>query len=73
MKIYHDFYGCVATIRTAKSGGVCLTVRGRNGRLIHTKNYRTERGAKIAMARLSDGWHQTGVARKGGGVCPARA
>lgn len=71
MKIYHDFYGCVATIRTTKSGGARLTVRNRNGALFHAKDYKTERGAKIAMSRLSEGWRPVGDTQKGGSVCPA--
>lgn len=71
MKIYHDSYGSLATIRTAKSGGARLTVRNKNGALFHAKDYKTERGAKIAMARLSDGWQPVGATQKEGSVCPA--
>lgn len=70
MQIYHDFYGCVACIRTYKNGSARLTVRNRNGSLFHAKDYKTERGAKIAMGRLSEGWHQVGASQKGGSVCP---
>lgn len=70
LQIYHDFYGCMAAIRVAKNGGARLTIRDGNGRLIHAKTYRTERGAKIAMGRLSEGWHPVG-ATKGVAKCPA--
>lgn len=64
LKIYHDFYGNHATIRVAKSGAARLTVRRGTGGLIHAKDYKTERGAKIAMGRMSDGWHPVGAAKK---------
>ncbi len=63
LNLYHDFYGNTAAIRVAKSGGARLTVRGRNGGLIHAKDYKTERGAKVAMGRLSDGWHPAGATK----------
>ena len=56
MELYRDFYGCHACIRTMKNGSARLTVRTAGGKLIHSKNYATRRGARIAMGRLSDGW-----------------
>lgn len=56
MEIYHDFYGCVAVLRVAKSGAARLTVRTAGGKLIHAKNYTTRRGARIAMGRMSESW-----------------
>ena len=56
MELYKDFYGCHACIRKAKSGGARLTVRSPVGKIIYAKDYKTYRGAKIAMGRLSDGW-----------------
>ena len=56
MKRYRDFYGCHAVIRTSKNGSARLTVRNPYGKLIKTQDYSTERGAKIAMGRMGDGW-----------------
>lgn len=56
MEIYHDFYGCHARIQVSKSGAARLTVRGKDGKLFHAKNYKTRTGAIRAMGRLSDGW-----------------
>ena len=58
MELYRDFYGCTACIRTSKSGGARLTVRTGGGKLIHAKDYKTYRGAKTAMGRMSDGWER---------------
>ena len=71
LNIYHDFYGNQAAIRTAKSGGARLTIRGSGAKLIYAKTYKTRRGARIAMGRLSDGWYPVG-ATKGVAQCPAR-
>jgi len=57
MKTYRDFYGAHACIRTMRDGSARLTVRV-CGKLIYAKNYQTERGAKIAMGKLGDGWHE---------------
>ena len=56
LEIYHDFYGCHATIRTAKSGASRLTVRTGAGKLIKAKDYTSRDGALRAMRRLSDCW-----------------
>jgi hypothetical protein len=58
MKQFKDFYGCHAYIKDLLTGGVRLTVYTPGGRLFHAKNYSTERGAKIAMGRMSDGWNE---------------
>lgn len=55
MKAYKDFYGAMAYIRTAKSGGARLTIYV-GGKLTHAKDYKTERGAKIAMGKFGDCW-----------------
>lgn len=70
--MYHDFYGNLATIRVAKSGAARLTIRRRTGGLIHAKDYKTERGARTAMGRMSDGWCPV-PASKGVDQCPAHA
>lgn len=69
LKFFHDFYGNHATIRVFKNGSARLTVRRGTGGLIHAKDYKSERGARIAMGRLSDGWHPVG-GTKGVNPCP---
>lgn len=56
MKRYKDSYGCTASIRTDINGLARLTVRNPQGKLIKAQYYSTERGAKIAMGRMSDSW-----------------
>lgn len=68
MKMYRDFYGCVAAVRPSSDGGARLTVRTAQGALVHEKDYKTERGALAAMGRLSDGWSRV-QDRKGAAVC----
>ena len=70
LKTYQDFYGNHATIRVARSGGARLTIRGVGSKLIYANTYKSERGARIAMGRLSDGWTPRG-ATKGVTQCPA--
>lgn len=55
MKAYKDFYGATAYIRTAKSGAARLTVYI-HGKLTYAKDYKTERGARIAMGKMGDCW-----------------
>lgn len=54
---FRDFYGGTASIKTGASGAT-LTVRTSGGKLTHKKTYATERGAKIAMGRISEGWRK---------------
>ncbi len=54
-KYYRDFYGCTASI-TKVEDGFRLRVSLPNGRCRMSKVYSTERGARIAMGRLSDSW-----------------
>lgn len=56
LKLYRDFYGFQATVRTTKSGAR-LAIRAPNGRLIYAKAYKTEKGTRIAMSRLSGSWY----------------
>lgn len=56
-KRFRDFYGGSASIKTT-THGVTLTVRAPGGKLTLKKKYATERGAKIAMGRVSGGWHE---------------
>lgn len=54
MKKFKDFYGCVATLKP-RGEGVHLTVKTAGGKTILSKPYSTERGARIAMGKCSDG------------------
>ena len=57
-EFYRDFCGCTASIR--KSGNMFrLRIRTSfGGTLVHSKSYRTYRGAKIAMGRAGDCWRR---------------
>lgn len=57
-KYYRDFYGGTASIRERRDSTWLLTVRTCYGNRIHCKAYPTERGARIAMGRLSDAWKE---------------
>ena len=54
-EFYEDFYGCTASILRRTSGECLLTIRIPQGDIIHSKTYRTYRGAKIALGIYSDG------------------
>ena len=54
---YVDFYGCHADLcQYLNRETTRLTIRSRDGAIIHRKEYRTWRGAKIAMGKLGDCW-----------------
>ena len=57
-EMYRDFFGCFACIRNMKSGSARLTVKTAQGKLILARDYKTRKGAKIAMGKLSDCWHE---------------
>lgn len=57
-EIYHDFYGYWAYLRNLSGGAARLAVYNPSGRPCHVKNYKTRRGARIAMGLLSDSWEQ---------------
>ena len=52
---YRDPYGCTASILINHDGRCLLTIRIPQGDLFHSKTYRTYRGARIALGRLSEG------------------
>lgn len=58
LELYRDFYGCHAALRTYANGSARLTVRTPGGKLIHARNYKTRKGARIAMGKLSEHWTQ---------------
>lgn len=57
-KHFRDFYGCTASITVMRDGRAKLVVRTPGGKLVTRGEYKTERGARIAMGRSSDGWRQ---------------
>lgn len=58
-KNYRDFYGGTASISVNRDGSAKLVVRDGYGRKLISKEYATERGAKIAMGKCSDCWRET--------------
>lgn len=57
-EVYHDFYGCIATIVVSTRGKANLAIRTGVGSLVHAKTYDSYRGAKIAMGRMSNCWRK---------------
>lgn len=57
-EVYRDYYGCWAYLRILYGGAAELTVYRPDGWLCHVKIYKTRRGARIAMGRLSDSWER---------------
>ena len=54
---YKDFYGCHADLCQAPGHETTrLRIRDPYGHVFHEKEYRTWRGAKIAMGMLGDCW-----------------
>jgi len=54
--LYKDFYDGFATITEHRNGTFGLVVKTLHGKVTLKKDYRSLRGAKIAMGKLSDGW-----------------
>lgn len=59
---YKDFYGCTASIyRRPDDPVVTVTIYDDRGRIVVScRPYRTYRGAKIALGKMSDCWTMTG-------------
>lgn len=55
-KYYRDFYGATASIKVETDGSAKLTVSVGGKRTV--KSYNTERGARVAMGRMSDCWRE---------------
>lgn len=55
---YRDAYGCTASLRTRKDGSAVLKVSDGHGKRFWNVTYMTERGARIALGKLSDGWKE---------------
>ena len=58
MKFFRDFYGNTACIRTFKNGSARLTIRV-GTKLVKAQNYKSERGARIALGRFGDSFTET--------------
>lgn len=54
MKIYKDFYGCVATVRKLNDGWH-LKIKNAYEKKIYDKVLSSERACKQVMSRFSDG------------------
>ena len=54
-----NFHKLEATITANRDGSFHLVIRTPMGYLVHRKTYATERGARVAMGRLSEGWRET--------------
>lgn len=57
-KYFKDFYGCSASITIKASGTAVLKVSDSYGKRFWNKEHKSERGARCAMAKLSDGWRE---------------
>ena len=53
--IFHDLYGCEAYVTEKRNGSVRVVIYRRDGVVFHDKVYKSFRGARIALGRLSDG------------------
>lgn len=56
-RYFKDCYGCTAVIEE-KAEGARLKVSNAHGGRIANKLYKSYRGARIAMGRMSDGWRE---------------
>lgn len=56
-RYFKDFYGTSAKITTHKDGTAVLKMSA-GGKRFWNKTYATERGAKIAMGKMSDCWRE---------------
>ena len=54
---YRDFYGSTASLKEWGKRFI-LTVRLSNGDLYCKKSYDTLKGAKIALGKMGDAWHE---------------
>lgn len=57
MKIFKDFYGNTACIRIFKNGSCRLTIRV-GTKLVKAKDYKSERGARIALGKFGDSFSE---------------
>lgn len=57
MKRFRDFYGNYAYIRPFKNGSCRLLVYV-SGKLVKRKDYKSEKGARIALGRFGDSFSE---------------
>ena len=57
IKFYRDVYGGSASIREY-NGHFILKARTSNGDIYHHKNYKTFKGARIALGKITEGFVQ---------------
>ena len=57
-KYFRDFYGGSASIQIHHDGTATLRVSDGYGDRMVKKTYSSERGARIAMGKYSDGWEE---------------
>lgn len=57
-KYFKDFYGGGASIELHRDGTATLRISDGYGSRIHKKTYGSERGARIAMGKWSEGWEE---------------
>ena len=58
VKRFRGIYGGTASISVMADGRAKLIVCNGYGDRVINKVYQSERGAKIAMGKASDGWHE---------------
>ena len=61
---YRDAYGCTASIEPRKNGTAKLIIRDPIGRVVVTRPYISDKGARIAMGKFGDCWKKTGEEKK---------
>lgn len=55
-RLFHDVYGCGASLTVHRDRTATLIIRTQRGALILRRTYGSERGARIAMGMYSDSW-----------------
>ena len=55
---FKDFYGCRASIIRRRNQTYTLFFRLGTGKLLYRGNYKTYKGARIAMGKWSDCWEK---------------
>lgn len=58
MTTFSNFYGSTASIRKWGARYI-LVIRDAYGNIVHKNNYKTYKGARIALSLLGDCWRQT--------------
>lgn len=57
MKLFRGLYGNTACIRVFKNGSCRLTIRV-GTKLVKARDYKSERGARIALGRFGDSFFE---------------